>query len=45
MMAIYRRVMGEESPGRYVIFGHIGDAHVHINSFPKPESSSSAGRM
>jgi FAD/FMN-containing dehydrogenase len=35
MLAIYRQVMDEEAPGRYVIFGHIGDAHVHVNSFPE----------
>jgi len=35
MMAIYRRVMERDSPGRYVIWGHIGDAHVHVNSFPE----------
>ncbi len=31
MLAYYRRRLEEEFPGRYVIFGHIGDAHVHIN--------------
>jgi len=35
MMAIYRRVMDADAPGRYVIYGHIGDAHVHVNSFPE----------
>jgi FAD/FMN-containing dehydrogenase len=35
MMAIYRRVMDQDAPGRYVIYGHIGDAHVHVNSFPE----------
>src|SRR4029079_5290977 len=29
-----RRVMDEDAPGRYVIYGHIGDAHGHVNSFP-----------
>ncbi len=33
MMASYRRVLDAEFPGRYVLFGHIGDAHVHVNLF------------
>jgi len=34
MLAYYRRRLEEEFPGRYVIFGHIGDAHVHVNVLP-----------
>jgi FAD/FMN-containing dehydrogenase len=33
MLAYYRARLEEEFPGRYVIFGHIGDAHVHVNIF------------
>jgi FAD/FMN-containing dehydrogenase len=33
MLAYYRRRLEEEFPDRYVIFGHIGDAHVHVNVF------------
>jgi FAD/FMN-containing dehydrogenase len=33
MLACYRRRLEEEFSGRYVIFGHIGDAHVHVNVF------------
>ena len=33
MLAIYRAALERECPGRYVIFGHIGDAHLHINTF------------
>ena len=36
MLAYYRRRLEEEFPGQYVIFGHIGDAHVHINLFSDP---------
>ena len=36
MLAYYRQRLEEEFPGRYVIFGHIGDAHVHINLFSDP---------
>jgi len=35
MLAIYRRELGQELPGKYVIFGHIGDAHLHVNVFPE----------
>ena len=38
MLAYYRRRLEEEFPGRYVIFGHIGDAHVHINLFSDPSN-------
>ena len=36
MLAYYRRRLEREFPGSYVIFGHIGDAHVHINIFSDP---------
>ena len=36
MLAYYRRRLEAEFPGRYVIFGHIGDAHVHVNLFSDP---------
>jgi len=38
MLACYRRRLDEEFPGRYVIFGHIGDAHVHVNLFSSPDN-------
>jgi FAD/FMN-containing dehydrogenase len=38
MLAYYRRRLDEEFPGRYVLFGHIGDAHVHANIFSSPEN-------
>jgi FAD/FMN-containing dehydrogenase len=31
MLDYYRQRLEAEFPGRYVIFGHIGDAHVHVN--------------
>lgn len=34
MLAFYRRRLEEELPGRYVIYGHIGDGHVHVNMLP-----------
>jgi FAD/FMN-containing dehydrogenase len=36
MLAYYRRRLEQEFAGRYVIFGHIGDAHVHVNLFSDP---------
>lgn len=36
MLAYYRERLDSEFPGRYVIFGHIGDAHVHVNLFSDP---------
>lgn len=36
MLAYYRSRLEVEFPGRYVIFGHIGDAHLHVNLFSDP---------
>src|SRR5208283_3708893 len=30
----YRKRCNESFPGQYVIFGHIGDAHLHVNLLP-----------
>ncbi len=35
MLALYRTELEARFPGRYVIFGHIGDAHVHVNILPE----------
>ncbi len=45
MLAYYRRRLEEEFPGRYVIFGHIGDAHVHVNLFSSPEDPAHATEL
>jgi len=42
MLAYYRGRLEAEFPGRYVIFGHIGDAHVHVNIFPDDQAKASA---
>jgi FAD/FMN-containing dehydrogenase len=34
MLEIYRETVDREFPGQYVIFGHIGDAHLHVNVLP-----------
>jgi FAD/FMN-containing dehydrogenase len=38
IMAYYRARLEAELPGRYVIYGHIGDAHVHVNMLPGNEA-------
>ncbi len=37
MLAFYRARLEAELPGRYIIFGHIGDAHLHVNMLPASE--------
>lgn len=37
MLRIYRETLDREFPGQYVIFGHIGDAHLHVNVLPANE--------
>ncbi len=37
MLAYYRQRIAEKFDAPYVIFGHIGDAHVHVNLFPGSE--------
>ncbi|MSV35454.1 MAG: FAD-binding oxidoreductase [Bryobacterales bacterium] len=44
MMAIYRRVMEREAPGRYIVFGHVGDAHLHVNNFPETAGQFERGK-
>ena len=34
MLRYYRRRLEAELPGHYVIYGHIGDAHTHVNMLP-----------
>jgi FAD/FMN-containing dehydrogenase len=36
MLACYHRRLEQEFPRQYVIFGHIGDGHVHVNLFSDP---------
>ena len=37
MLRYYRRRLEAELPGHYVIYGHIGDAHPHVNMLPATE--------
>ncbi len=34
MLTFYRQRLDEALPDRYVIYGHIGDGHVHVNMLP-----------
>jgi FAD/FMN-containing dehydrogenase len=38
MVALYRSVLDRELQIPYVMYGHIGDAHLHINTFPSSET-------
>ncbi len=44
MLAIYRRTLEAEFSGRYVIFGHLGDAHVHVNILPSTAAEFERGK-
>jgi FAD/FMN-containing dehydrogenase len=47
MLAYYRERLRAEFPDQYVIFGHIGDAHVHANILPRsgPEADRAKALM
>ena len=47
MLAFYRDRLRSSFPGQYVIFGHIGDAHVHANILPRsgPEADRAKALM
>ena len=42
MLEFYRARLDAKFRGRYVIFGHIGDAHLHVNILPAKEESAQA---
>ncbi|MBM3792899.1 MAG: FAD-binding oxidoreductase [Acidobacteria bacterium] len=44
MLRLYRAALDAEFAGRYVIFGHIGDAHVHVNILPASQAEFDRGR-
>jgi FAD/FMN-containing dehydrogenase len=44
MLRIYRETLDREFPGQYVIFGHAGDAHLHVNILPRDEEEWQRGR-
>lgn len=42
MLAYYRERLDAEMPEQYVLYGHIGDAHVHANMLPATERQAEA---
>jgi FAD/FMN-containing dehydrogenase len=38
MLLYYRERLERELPDGYVIYGHLGDAHLHVNMLPATES-------
>ena len=44
MLGIYHRELDREFPARYVLFGHIGDAHLHANILPSSAEEESRGK-
>jgi FAD/FMN-containing dehydrogenase len=45
MLDYYRSNLEAGFPGRYVIFGHIGDAHLHVNILPESEDDCAHARQ
>lgn len=43
MFAFYREHMEKIMPGHYCIFGHVGDAHPHVNMLPASQQEYDAG--
>jgi FAD/FMN-containing dehydrogenase len=43
MLAFYRQHMDRIMPGHYCIFGHVGDAHPHVNMLPATRQEFDAG--
>ncbi len=43
MLTIYREHMEKIMPGHYCIFGHVGDAHPHVNMLPATQQEFDAG--
>jgi FAD/FMN-containing dehydrogenase len=44
MLRMYRAALDREFPGQYVIFGHIGDAHLHVNILPRDQAEWQRGK-
>lgn len=44
MLAFYQETLSREFPGKHTIFGHIGDAHVHVNVLSESVRDFEAGK-
>jgi FAD/FMN-containing dehydrogenase len=42
ILAFYRQRLKEAFPGRYVIYGHIGEGHLHVNMLPSNATEAAA---
>jgi FAD/FMN-containing dehydrogenase len=45
MLRYYRERLEAELPGRYVIYGHLGDAHLHLNILPTTDEEAEKARL
>ena len=45
MLDYYHAELSRHFPGQYVLFGHIGDAHLHANILPATAEQDAAGRQ
>lgn len=45
MLRFYRERLDAELPNRYVIYGHLGDAHLHLNILPTNEDEAETARL
>jgi FAD/FMN-containing dehydrogenase len=45
MLRYYRERLEAELPGRYVIYGHLGDAHLHLNILPTTAEEAEKARQ
>jgi FAD/FMN-containing dehydrogenase len=44
MLTYYRETLSDRFPNKFTIFGHIGDAHVHVNILSEVEADFEAGK-
>jgi FAD/FMN-containing dehydrogenase len=44
MLAYYREQIAKRFPAPHCIYGHIGDAHVHVNIFPGNDEQAAEGK-
>jgi FAD/FMN-containing dehydrogenase len=44
MMRWYRQRLDRDFPARAAVFGHVGDAHLHVNILPESEDDAARGR-
>lgn len=45
MLAYYQETLNRDFPGKYTIYGHIGDAHVHVNILSESQADFDNGKQ